>query len=69
MLTSPSLTMPCHIQNDPYTNVLQDFANQLWETMLINDRKVNEIKNVYDTSVKCLLEQNEKQKQREASRK
>lgn len=60
--------MPASIRNEQYASILRDFANQLWDTMIVNDRKVNEIKNVYDNSVECLLEQKDKKNKKQKSK-
>ena len=58
MTKTDNLTMPTEILNTNARNVLQTFANKLWDTMVSHDVKVVDIKNIYDKSVNDLLGDN-----------
>ena len=58
--TNQLLTMPSLIGNATTSVVLREFADELWNTMLNNDRSITSIKNIYDLSVNDLLNENKK---------
>lgn len=55
MSTQATLTMPTAILNTTTPNVLRIFADKLWSSMINQNESVNDIKNIYDTSVNELL--------------
>jgi len=67
--TNQNLTMPSFIGNATTSVVLREFADELWNTMINNDRNVNTIKNIYDLSVSDLLNDNTKSETKNKTKK